>query len=135
MDTTPQSALMTNRRSFMLTGAALGAGAYGSGRLLADPSSASAHGMRPHGKRLSKGDVAILQFLAAAEILETDLWQQYNELAGIQDSEVPGVDRAWRQLSGRYNTKSGEAALASVYAGQGDFARKSGLAEKDEEEG
>jgi Ferritin-like domain len=28
--------------------------------------------------------------LAAAEILETDLWQQYNELAGIQDGEVPG---------------------------------------------
>jgi hypothetical protein len=25
-----------------------------------------------------------------AEILETDLWQQYNELGGIQDSEVPG---------------------------------------------
>jgi hypothetical protein len=34
--------------------------------------------------------VAILRFLAAAEILETDLWQQYNELGGIQDSEVPG---------------------------------------------
>ena len=33
---------------------------------------------------------AILRFLAAAEILETDMWQQYNELAGIQDSEVPG---------------------------------------------
>ena len=31
--------------------------------------------------RLTKGDVAILQFLAAAEILETDLWQQYTELA------------------------------------------------------
>src|SRR3954452_14086665 len=30
---------------------------------------------------LSSGDVAILQFLAAAEILETDLWQQYTELA------------------------------------------------------
>jgi hypothetical protein len=28
--------------------------------------------------------------LAAVEILETDLWQQYNELGGIQDSEVPG---------------------------------------------
>ena len=39
---------------------------------------------------LTKGDAAILRFLAAAEILETDLWQQYNELAGIQDSEVPG---------------------------------------------
>ncbi len=33
------------------------------------------------------GDIAILRFLAAAEILETDLWEQYNELGGIQDSE------------------------------------------------
>jgi hypothetical protein len=41
-------------------------------------------------RRLTKGDAAILRFLAAAEILETDLWQQYNELGGIQDSEVPG---------------------------------------------
>jgi hypothetical protein len=40
--------------------------------------------------RLSSGDAAILRFLAAAEIIETDLWQQYNELGGIQDSEVPG---------------------------------------------
>jgi hypothetical protein len=32
---------------------------------------------------LTKGDAAILRFLAAAEILETDLWQQYNELGGI----------------------------------------------------
>jgi hypothetical protein len=39
---------------------------------------------------LTKGDAAILRFLAAAEILETDLWVQYNELGGIQDSEVPG---------------------------------------------
>jgi hypothetical protein len=38
---------------------------------------------------LSRGDAAILRFLAAAEILETDLWQQYNELCGIQDSELP----------------------------------------------
>jgi len=29
----------------------------------------------------TSGDAAILRFLAAAEILETDLWQQYNELA------------------------------------------------------
>ena len=33
------------------------------------------------GGGLSRGDTAILRFLAAAEILETDLWQQYNELA------------------------------------------------------
>ena len=40
--------------------------------------------------RLSRGDAAILRFLCAAEILETDLWQQYNELGGIPDKEVPG---------------------------------------------
>jgi Ferritin-like domain len=34
-----------------------------------------------------RGDSAVP---GAAEIIETDLWQQYNELAGIQDSEVPG---------------------------------------------
>jgi hypothetical protein len=39
---------------------------------------------------LIPGDAAILRFLAALELIETDLWQQYNELAGIQDSEVPG---------------------------------------------
>jgi hypothetical protein len=33
------------------------------------------------GNGLKKGDAALLRFLAAAELLETDLWQQYNELA------------------------------------------------------
>ena len=33
------------------------------------------------------GDISILRFLAALEILETDLWEQYNEIGGIQDSE------------------------------------------------
>jgi hypothetical protein len=40
--------------------------------------------------KLSKGDAALLRFAAAAEILESDFWVQYNELGGIQDSEVPG---------------------------------------------
>ena len=72
----------TSRRTFL---ASAGAGALGAG-LLADVSLASAHS----GRGLTAGDEAILRFLAAAEILETDLWQQYNELGGIQDSEVPG---------------------------------------------
>ena len=33
------------------------------------------------GRGLTSGDVAILRFLAAAEVIESDLWQQYNELA------------------------------------------------------
>ena len=32
---------------------------------------------------LNAGDTAILRFLAAAEILETDLWTQYEELGGV----------------------------------------------------
>ena len=39
---------------------------------------------------ITAGDAALLRFAAAAEILETDLWVQYNELGGIQDNEVPG---------------------------------------------
>jgi hypothetical protein len=84
MEETEQSEHLTSRRSFLVKGAALGAGTLGAGRLLTDASPAFASG------GLTKGDAAILRFLAAAEILETDMWQQYNELAGIQDSEVPG---------------------------------------------
>jgi hypothetical protein len=84
METTEQSEHVTSRRSFLVKGATVGAGILGAGRLLTDASPALAAG------GLTKGDAAILRFLAAAEIIETDVWQQYNELAGIQDSEVPG---------------------------------------------
>jgi hypothetical protein len=70
----------TSRRSFL---AVAGAGALGAG-LLVDVPVVSARG------RLPAGDEAILRFVAAAEILETDFWQQYNELGGVQDHEVPG---------------------------------------------
>jgi hypothetical protein len=63
-----------------------GAGAIGAG-LLAGGLPVFAEG---GSSSFSQGDVAILKVLAAAEIIETDLWQQYNELGGIQDSEVPG---------------------------------------------
>lgn len=76
----------TSRRSFIRNGVAVGgAGAIGAG-LLATGIPAFAHDTSSP----TKGDIAILRFLAAAEILETDLWQQYNELGGVQDSEVPG---------------------------------------------
>jgi hypothetical protein len=70
-----------SRRSFLQQGIAAGAGAVAVGLL---PEEAWADG------GLTPGDAAILRFLAALEILETDLWQQYNELGGVQDSEVPG---------------------------------------------
>ena len=39
---------------------------------------------------LNRGDAALLRFAAAAEILESDFWIQYNELGGVQDGEVSG---------------------------------------------
>ena len=81
----------TNRRSFLTKGtvaagvATVGAGLLGNGlSVFADEETGEKSG------RLTPGDAAILRFLAAAETLETDLWQQYNELGGIQDSELPG---------------------------------------------
>jgi Ferritin-like domain len=38
-------------------------------------------------QRLNPGDVAILQLLAAAELIEADLWQQYKELGGVDSPE------------------------------------------------
>ena len=53
--------------------------------ILAKPGPSS----RPGPARITPGDEALLRFAAAAEILETDFWVQYNELAGIQDGEEP----------------------------------------------
>src|ERR1700686_3076701 len=80
-----------NRRSFVKNGlTAAGVAAAGAG-LLANSSSALAHdGPEEHSSRLTQGDAALLRFAAAAEILETDFWVQYNELGGIPDGEVPG---------------------------------------------
>jgi Ferritin-like domain len=72
-----------SRRSFLGRSLAVGAGTLGAG-LLANAPMAIARG------GLTRNDEAILRFLAAAEIIEADLWQQYNELGGIQDDEVPG---------------------------------------------
>jgi Ferritin-like domain len=101
MDTSTQLATRTNgdgtitpgdepasgvsRRAFLATGVAVGVGA-GLGPLGKVSSALAA----PKGAGITTGDAAILRFLAAAEILETDLWQQYNELGGIQDGEVSG---------------------------------------------
>jgi hypothetical protein len=48
---------------------------------------------------LSAGDAAILRFLAAAEIIETDLWQQYNELGGVNGGN-PSYIAALQNLDG-----------------------------------
>ncbi|HUY12661.1 MAG TPA: ferritin-like domain-containing protein [Terriglobia bacterium] len=79
-----------NRRSFMKKGLAAAGAAGVAGGLLANGLSVFGQESKDDGSSITKGDAAILRFLAAAEILETDFWQQYNELGGIQDDEVPG---------------------------------------------
>jgi hypothetical protein len=78
----------TNRRAFLRNGAlAAGAATVGAGLL--------ARGIPALGEETSghlpPGDAAILRFLAAAEIIETDLWEQYAELGGVPTKEIPGL--------------------------------------------
>ncbi len=40
----------------------------------------------------NSGDIAIMRFLAAAELLETDLWQQYTELANGNDAYMAALE-------------------------------------------
>ena len=80
-----------NRRSFVKNGIAAASVATAGVGLLANGSSLLAENERKErGGHLSRGDAALLRFAAAAEILETDFWVQYNELCGVPDSEVPG---------------------------------------------
>lgn len=80
-----------NRRAFMKKGLAA-AGTATAGTVLLTNSSLGFADSGPEERsgRLTPGDAALLRFAAAAEILETDFWVQYNELGGIQDSEVSG---------------------------------------------
>ena len=75
----------SNRRSFLKKGIAAGAVTVGAGLLTGGSSTFAQEEKSGH---LTKADAAILRFLAAAEILESDLWLQYQELAGTQDDEV-----------------------------------------------
>ena len=76
----------SNRRSFLKKGVAAAGAATVGAAMFPDGLRAS---QEESSGNLHKGDAAILRFLAAAEILETDLWQQYNELAGVQVTSGP----------------------------------------------
>src|ERR1700680_1900923 len=86
---------VVKRRSFLkglgIAGATLSAGA-----LLG--TEGNAEDTRRTGK-LSKGDTALLRFAAAVELIEADLWQQYNELGGVQGGN-PAYIAALSNLDG-----------------------------------
>jgi hypothetical protein len=87
---------VVQRRSFLksigLAGAALSASVV----LGRDSLAQESH--RRTGK-LPKGDAALLRFAAAAELIEADLWQQYNELGGVQGGN-PAYIAALSNLDG-----------------------------------
>jgi hypothetical protein len=80
----------SNRRSFLQKGMVAGAAALGTG-MLTGGLSAFGRERENESHDLTKGDVAVLRLLTAAELIETDLWLQYSELGGTQDNEVQGV--------------------------------------------
>ena len=89
MEVTPNSKQRSvNRRSLLKGGLLAGGATLGAG-LLGKGTQAFA---QDDNRRLNSGDVAILRFLAAAELLESDLWTQYAELGGIGTNPPIEVD-------------------------------------------
>jgi hypothetical protein len=78
---------VVRRRSFLTGMGTAGAATLASGKLFGQPA------------KLPSGDVAILKFLAAAEIIESDLWTQYAELGGANGGN-PAYIAALQNLDG-----------------------------------
>ncbi len=95
------------RRSFLKRGVVAGAAALSSGFLI---NGISALGEDREKGSLSKGDAAILSFLAAAEILESDLWEQYWEL-----SSATGVNSGFASPNPATGTKPAPTGGNAAY--------------------
>jgi hypothetical protein len=78
-----------NRRSFLKRSAMAAGAATAGAMLLSKALPAFAQDSGEDGKALTQGDIAILRFLAAAELIESDLWMQYAELGGLTPGQVP----------------------------------------------
>jgi hypothetical protein len=80
-----------DRRSFLKGSLLASSAAVGAG-LLTSATLARAQAQTQTSGPLNKGDIAILRFLAAAELIEADLWTQYAELGGIGANPPIEVD-------------------------------------------
>jgi hypothetical protein len=85
-----------NRRSFLQRTLAAGAAIAGATAL----SERTMFAQSSDAVQLTTGDVAILRFVAAAEIIESDLWQQYAELGGITTEPINPYQLAFQNLDG-----------------------------------
>jgi Ferritin-like domain len=89
--------IQSNRRSFLKKGvltaglAMVGGGLFGASNVVLGQES---------GGKLTKGDIAILRFLAAAELIESDLWLQYAELGGVTEGTQNNYQLALQFLDG-----------------------------------
>ena len=83
---------VVGRRSFLKGVGLAGAAVVPGGALFAAEAIARS-------SAITDGDVAILRFLAAAELIESDLWQQYNELGGVNGGN-PAYMAALSNLDG-----------------------------------
>ena len=99
-ESTESKKVQFNRRLFMTNGM-IAAGAATAGTLLPGGMSAMAQSLSSDNQTsLRKGDVAILRFLAAAELIESDLWQQYAELGGVTEGTQNNYQLAFQFLDG-----------------------------------
>jgi hypothetical protein len=85
------SSSSVDRRSFLKGSLLAGSAAVGAG-LLTSGTLARAQVNTQETGSLNSGDIAILRFLAAAELIEADLWTQYAELGGIGTNPPIEVD-------------------------------------------
>jgi hypothetical protein len=109
-----------DRRSFLKNSVIAGAAVTAGAAVLGNIPSALAEAGNGH---LTRGDAAILRWLAVAEIIESDLWLQYTELGGTQDNEVSTI--ASLQIPGYPPTATGGSALYTNAVSQldGDMAQ------------
>src|SRR5208282_5467902 len=75
----------SNRRSFLKRGMIAGAAAAAGAGML----SRAVPALAQSSSIITSGDVALLRFAAAAELIEADLWQQYSELGGLTPGQLP----------------------------------------------
>ena len=99
-DQTDNSKVAADRRSFMKRG--LAAAGIGAG-LMANGLPAFGQSQQPQpasNAKLTRGDAAVLRFVATAELIETDLWQQYAELGGLTNGPQNPYQLALQNLDG-----------------------------------
>jgi len=89
---------VVRRRSFLQAGVGIGLASAALPVGVLSTTTAQAAAKANKSTQLTKGDVALLQFLAAVELIESDLWVQYNELGGangVVGHPVFGADTAY----------------------------------------